>query len=80
MLLGIVIKVIMKFLALWIATLVLPQMDHVLKNLAYRRQSISLPMQIVAPIPKNPTRKANFTKEKKMRGDFLRFISKSFTM
>ena len=32
------------------------------KNPAYGRQSISQPMRIVAPIPKNPASKAKFVK------------------
>ena len=34
------------------------------KNPAYGRQSISQPMQIIAPIPKKPACKARFTKKK----------------
>ena len=50
------------------------------KNPAYGRQSISRPMRIVAPMPKNPASKAKFAEKKKLflRGDFTPFINKSF--
>ena len=51
------------------------------KNPANGRQSISRPMRIEAPIPKNPDSKAKFAekrKEKKLPGDFAPFVSKSF--
>ena len=53
---------------------------RLLKNPAYGRQSISRPMQIVAPIPKNSARKARFAIKKNLflGSNFTPFISKKF--
>ena len=49
------------------------------KNPGYGRQSISPPMRIVAPIPKNPASKAKFAKKQTIFcGSFTLFMSKSF--
>ena len=51
-------------------------MEAITKNTAYGRQSISRPMQIVTPIPKNPASKAKFGKEQKnLCNNFTPFIS-----
>ena len=50
------------------------QSETFVKNPAYGRQSISQPMRIVAPIPKNPASKAKFAKKKTF------FARRSYTL